>query len=164
MPFLCLRIYMFLSTYAYMYAPNDLCPTDKDLQRKSFRSNLKLVPRTGIEPVTQGFSVPCSTNWAIWANSEYWKSSYECDSRVNESSLSIDEGGTFRTVCSFMSKRTSDGCLHPSDGLFHECHPSFRMHYSFSRVAGEGFEPTTSGLWARRASRLLYPAITISDL
>ena len=26
-------------------------------------------------------------------------------------------------------------------------------------VAGEGFEPTTSGLWARRATRLLYPAM-----
>ena len=26
-------------------------------------------------------------------------------------------------------------------------------------VAGVGFEPTTSGLWARRASRLLHPAI-----
>ena len=26
------------------------------------------VPRTGIEPVTRGFSVLCSTNWAIWAN------------------------------------------------------------------------------------------------
>ena len=26
-------------------------------------------------------------------------------------------------------------------------------------IAGIGFEPTTSGLWARRASRLLYPAI-----
>ena len=28
------------------------------------------MPRTGIEPVTRGFSVLCSTNWAIWAN---WK-------------------------------------------------------------------------------------------
>ena len=28
-------------------------------------------------------------------------------------------------------------------------------------VAGEGFEPTTFGLWARRATRLLYPAICI---
>ena len=27
------------------------------------------------------------------------------------------------------------------------------------RVAGVGFEPTTFGLWARRASRLLHPAI-----
>ena len=26
-----------------------------------------MVPRTGIEPVTQGFSVLCSTNWATWA-------------------------------------------------------------------------------------------------
>ena len=26
------------------------------------------MPRTGIEPVTRGFSVLCSTNWAIWAN------------------------------------------------------------------------------------------------
>ena len=28
-------------------------------------------------------------------------------------------------------------------------------------VAGEGFEPTTSGLWARRATRLFYPAMWI---
>ena len=27
-------------------------------------------------------------------------------------------------------------------------------------VAGEGFEPTTFGLWARRATKLLHPAIT----
>ena len=26
------------------------------------------------------------------------------------------------------------------------------------RIAGAGFEPATSGLWARRAARLLYPA------
>ena len=26
-----------------------------------------LVPRGGIEPPTRGFSVPCSTDWAIWA-------------------------------------------------------------------------------------------------
>ena len=30
------------------------------------------------------------------------------------------------------------------------------------RVAGIGFEPMTSGLWARRASRLLHPAIVLS--
>ena len=29
----------------------------------------------------------------------------------------------------------------------------------FRLVAGRGFEPLTSGLWARRATRLLYPAI-----
>ncbi len=27
------------------------------------------------------------------------------------------------------------------------------------QLAGAGFEPATSGLWARRATRLLYPAI-----
>ena len=27
-------------------------------------------------------------------------------------------------------------------------------------IAGAGFEPATSGLWARRATGLLYPAIT----
>ena len=27
-----------------------------------------LVPRAGIEPATRGFSVLCSTDWAIWAN------------------------------------------------------------------------------------------------
>ena len=26
-----------------------------------------MVPKRGIEPRTQGFSVPCSTDWAIWA-------------------------------------------------------------------------------------------------
>ena len=60
------------------------------------------MPRTGIEPVTRGFSVLCSTNWAIWAYS-----------------LCINK----------------------------------------NLVAGIGFEPMTFGLWARRASRLLHPAI-----
>ena len=57
------------------------------------------MPKVGIEPTTRGFSVLCSTNWAIWA---------------------------------------------------------FRLS---SRVAGTGFEPVTFGLWARRASRLLHPAL-----
>ena len=35
-------------------------------------------------------------------------------------------------------------------------------HYTTEpMVAGAGFEPTTFGLWAQRATRLLYPAITI---
>lgn len=28
-------------------------------------------------------------------------------------------------------------------------------------VAGVGLEPTTSGLWARRAAKLLYPAMKL---
>ena len=31
--------------------------------------------------------------------------------------------------------------------------------YLLNSIAGAGFEPATSGLWARRATRLLYPAI-----
>lgn len=27
-------------------------------------------------------------------------------------------------------------------------------------IAGEGLEPSTAGLWAQRASRLLYPAVS----
>ena len=64
------------------------------------------VPRTGIEPVTRGFSVLCSTDCAIWASIFLWWN----NSRHKK------------------------------------------------RVAGAGFEPTTFGLWARRASRLLHPA------
>ena len=60
------------------------------------------MPRAGIEPATRGFSVLCSTDWAIWANNNY---------------------------------------------------------YWIVRVAGTGFEPMTFGLWARRASRLLHPAL-----
>ena len=29
----------------------------------------RVMPRAGIEPATRGFSVLCSTNWAIWATS-----------------------------------------------------------------------------------------------
>ena len=36
---------------------------------------------------------------------------------------------------------------------------SNQLNYRTILVAGEGFEPTTSGLWARRATRLLHPAI-----
>ena len=33
------------------------------------------------------------------------------------------------------------------------------MVSAYWMVAGAGFEPTTFGLWARRATELLYPAI-----
>ena len=37
------------------------------------------------------------------------------------------------------------------------------ISWKFQVVAGTGFEPVTSGLWARRASRLLHPAILIKN-
>lgn len=46
-------------------------------------------------------------------------------------------------------------------GLFYRC-PRNKWHkflWFAPLVAGAGFEPATCGLWARRAARLLYPAI-----
>ena len=34
-----------------------------------------------------------------------------------------------------------------------------QLHHETKLVAGEGFEPTTFGLWAQRATKLLHPAI-----
>ena len=38
--------------------------------------------------------------------------------------------------------------------------PHSNKEYTRDLVAGAGFEPTTFGLWARRAARLLHPAIS----
>ena len=82
-----------------------------------------MVAPGGIEPPTPGFSVLCSTYWAI----EPYKK------------MAVPKG------------------LEPS--IF--CVTGRRVnHYTTEpMVAGVGFEPTTFGLWARRASRLLHPAI-----
>ena len=42
------------------------------------------MPRAGIEPATRGFSVLCSTNWAIWANRDFSKKSCDIEHRANE--------------------------------------------------------------------------------
>ena len=39
----------------------------KTIKKKSTRLGTLMVPRAGIEPATRGFSVLCSTDWAIWA-------------------------------------------------------------------------------------------------
>ena len=36
----------------------------------------------------------------------------------------------------------------------------YQLSY-LGKIAGAGFEPATFGLWARRASRLLHPALFI---
>ena len=74
------------------------------------------------------------------------------------------EWNAYLIVCSFMSKRSSVERLRLTDGHFNMSNTCiYWMVISLIRVAGEGFEPTTSGLWARRASRLLYPAISIKN-
>ena len=52
-------------------------------------------------------------------------------------------------------------CPVPESNQRHEDFQSSALPTELTRhiVAGIGFEPMTSGLWARRASRLLHPAI-----
>ena len=92
-----------------------------------------MVSHTGIEPVTPWLKVMCSTNWA------------------NGSYGAGDEG------------RTRDIQL----GRLTLYQLSYSRIYDFTNiltmcllVAEAGFEPTTFGLWARRATRLLHPAST----
>ena len=43
-----------------------------------------MVPRGGIEPPTRGFSILCSTDWAIWANFSFMQNinkDFQCNSR-----------------------------------------------------------------------------------
>ena len=38
----------------------------------------RAVPKAGIEPATRGFSVLCSTNWAIWASHQHRSFCFVC--------------------------------------------------------------------------------------
>ena len=86
----------------------------------------------GFEPPTPWLKVKCSTDWA---NIPYY---------------------------------LHNKCPEPESNQWHEDFQSSAlptelsghlMHIFTVQIAGAGFEPTTFGLWARRASRLLHPAI-----
>ncbi len=56
-------------------------------------------------------------------------------------------------------------CPEPESNQRHEDFQSSALPTELSgqkKIAGAGFEPTTFGLWARRASRLLHPATIFS--
>ena len=55
--------------------------------------------------------------------------------------------------------------LQPEPNWRHKDFQSFALptELQSQMVAREGFEPTTSGLWARRATRLLYLAMCCSE-
>ena len=59
------------------------------------------------------------------------------------------------------SKKAIKKCPEPESNQWHEDFQSSALPTELSGhwVAGTGFEPMTFGLWARRASRLLHPAI-----
>ena len=54
-------------------------------------------------------------------------------------------------------------CPEPESNQWHEDFQSSALPTELTgqKIAGIGFEPMTSGLWARRASRLLHPAIVL---
>ena len=85
-------------------------------------SLFQLVAPAGIEPATRGFSVLCSTDWAMKPN------------------MAVSTGLGPAIFC-VTGRRVN------------------QLHHETNMVAGAGFEPTTSGLWAQRATWLLYPAI-----
>ena len=83
-----------------------------------------MVASGGIEPPTQGFSVLCSTDWAMKPN------------------MAVSTGLGPAIFC-VTGRRVN------------------QLHHETILVAGEGFEPSTFGLWAQRATELLHPAIFI---
>ena len=70
-----------------------------------------LMPRAGIEPATQGFSVLCSTNWAIWALS--------CGNRIWTYDLRVMSPTSFQTapsrdnMLSLLKRRMGRGGFEP---------------------------------------------------
>ena len=90
-----------------------------------------LMRHGGFEPPTTWLKVKCSTNWA-----------------------------------SIPSSPKRRKCPEPESNQWHADFQSAALPTELSGqkiftilVAGTGFEPMTFGLWARRASRLLHPAI-----
>ena len=81
------------------------------------------MPRTGIEPVTRGFSVLCSTNWAIWAKSE---------KTIRKANVILRIAGCLHTCNS--RKKHERFCEH----LRANVHPTNAKHLADGRI---GFRP-----------------------
>ena len=97
----------------------------------------------GVEPPTTWLKVKCSTNWAsipFKINIPFLSGIYSLTTtnRVPGSGIEPETRG-FSVLCSTNWANWAQMLSH--------------------WVAGIGFEPMTFGLWARRASRLLHPAI-----
>ena len=89
-----------------------------------------MVPRDRVELPTHGASIHCSTNWAIEAIFNFYIKKWRSRRESNPRSPAWQAGVITAT---------------PRDLIL--------------KIAGDGFEPSTFGLWAQRAARLLHPAI-----
>ena len=86
----------------------------------------------GFEPRTTWLKVKCSTNWANIPYAVFAALQLSCKANAQS------------------RNRTSDTRIFS---------PLLYQLSYLGKIAGTGFEPVTFGLWARRASRLLHPAI-----
>ena len=85
----------------------------------------------GFEPRTTWLKVKCSTNWANIPYAVFVALQLSCKANAQS------------------RNRTSDTRIFS---------PLLYQLSYLGKIAGTGFEPVTFGLWARRASELLYPA------
>ena len=74
------------------------------------------MPSSGIEPETRGFSVLCSTNWAIWAYTQY--TCVNCGSRIWTCDLRVMSPTSFQTApsrdkCYLLKRRMGRGGFEP---------------------------------------------------
>ena len=90
------------------------------------------VKHRGFEPRTTWLKVKCSTNWANIPYAVFVALQLSCKANAQS------------------RNRTSDTRIFS---------PLLYQLSYLGKIAGTGFEPMTFGLWARRASRLLHPAI-----
>ena len=111
----------------------------------TFHESGYLMRHRGFEPRTTWLKVKCSTNWA---NTPYKIVIYSC--KANAQAFSNQLSLNLYKVNAQSRNRTSDTRIFS---------PLLYQLSYLGIIAGTGFEPVTFGLWARRASRLLHPAI-----
>ena len=114
----------------------NLLITNQLLCQLSYTSELNLVPRGGIEPPTQGFSVPCSTYWATEAYKLFFLKML-----VNLQAFSLaTRKGLEPSTSSVTGWRTN--------------HLYYRAKTIKLMVGLHGLEPRTNRLWADRSNLL----------
>ena len=134
-----------------------------------------MVPRRGIEPRTQGFSVPCSTDWAIWAYGGWTgiRTQTSCDfAGFQDRSLSrsdihpqlknlyrnyFKKNTTFNMVFKKMVRPRGVEPLLPGwkPGVL----TTRRRPHKIQMVDPAGLEPATARLWAECSNQLSYGSI-----
>ena len=103
---------------------------------KVFFKKICLVPRGGIEPPTQGFSVPCSTDWAT----EAYKFLINAYIFLYKHFIMATRKGLEPSTSSVTGWRTN--------------HLYYRAKLLSWMVGLHGLEPRTNRLWADRSNQL----------